>query len=53
MKRERENEKHAPRDEASSRSSLIPSDIFSRACAAKRARERRYLKKKTDLSFQN
>jgi hypothetical protein len=52
---EREKEKHAPRDEASSRSSLVPSDIFSRACASLRARgfERRDKKKRpiSPLSF--
>ena len=53
---EREKEKHAPRDEASSRSSFVPSDIFSRACASLRARgfERRDKKKdRSPLSHSN
>jgi len=51
---EREKEKHAPRDEASSRSSFVPSDIFSRACASlARGFERRDKKKRpiSPLSF--
>jgi hypothetical protein len=51
---EREKEKHAPRDEASSRSSFVPSDIFSRACASL-ARAQSAIKKKdrSPLSHSN